>query len=239
MFRVIPAIDLKGGKVVRLRQGREKEVTFEAENPLEIAKNWVSRGAKVLHVIDLDGAFEGKLRHEREILDIISLGIEVQVGGGIRDLNLAERLLKLGVQRVIFGTLAIEKVEDVRDFAEKWKGRVMVAMDVREGRVVFKGWKEKSSLDPLEFARLYEDCDVSFLYTNVDVEGLMMGIEREKMEFLRKIRRPFYIAGGISSIEDIAFVKKLGAKGAILGSALYMGKIKFEEALKLEYEESV
>ncbi|MEM4701849.1 MAG: HisA/HisF-related TIM barrel protein, partial [Archaeoglobaceae archaeon] len=156
MFRVIPAIDLKGGKVVRLRQGREKEVTFEAENPLEIAKNWVSRGAKVLHVIDLDGAFEGKLRHEREILDIISLGIEVQVGGGIRDLNLAERLLKLGVQRVIFGTLAIEKVEDVRDFAEKWKGRVMVAMDVREGRVVFKGWKEKSSLDPLEFARLYE-----------------------------------------------------------------------------------
>lgn len=234
MFKVIPAVDLKGGKVVRLRQGKENEVTYSAENPLEIARNWVEKGAKVLHVIDLDGAFQGRLRHEVIIREIISLGVEVQVGGGIRDFETAERLLKLGATRVIFGTLAVEKVEEVKVFAKKWRDRVMIAMDARKGRVAVRGWKEMSSLTPLELAALYEDYDVFFLYTNIDVEGLTKGVERGKIEFLRSLKRPFHVAGGISSIEDIKFVKNLGASGAILGSALYMGKIKFESALGLE-----
>lgn len=234
MFRVIPAVDLKNGKVVRLRQGKEDEVTFVAEEPLRIAKQWIEKGARVLHVIDLDGAFEGRLRHEKIIADIISLGVEVQVGGGIRDFETAERLLNLGAKRVIFGTLAVERVDEVRSFAKKWGNRVMIAVDVKEGKVAVKGWKERTTLDPIEFAKLYEDCDVFFLYTNIDVEGLVRGIEREKIEFLRKLRHPFHVAGGITSLQDIEFVKKLGARGAILGSALYMGKIKLEAALKLE-----
>ncbi len=234
MFRVIPAVDLKGNKVVRLRQGREEEVTFSSENPLEVAKGWVEKGAKVLHVIDLDGAFQGKLRHEEIIRSIISLGVEVQVGGGIRDFEVAERLLRLGAKRVIFGTLAIERIEEVKEFAEKWKNRVMIALDAKKGKVAVRGWKEESSLTPMEVAKMYEDSEILFLYTNVDVEGLLMGIEKEKLEFLRNLKRPFHVAGGISSLEDIAFIKSLGASGAILGSALYMGKIKFESALRLE-----
>ncbi len=237
MFRVIPAVDIKNGKVVRLRQGRENEITFEAENPVRVAKNWIEKGAKVLHVIDLDGAFQGKLRHEREIKEIISLGAEVHVGGGIRSLDLAEKLLNLGARRVILGTIAFERVDEVRKFAERWKDRVIIAIDTKQGKVAVKGWKEKTEISPLEFARIYEDCEVSFLYTNIDIEGLAMGINRENLEFLRNIKRPFYVAGGISSIEDILFIKKLGARGAILGSALYMGKIKLEEALRLEHEE--
>ncbi|MCC6027869.1 MAG: 1-(5-phosphoribosyl)-5-[(5-phosphoribosylamino)methylideneamino]imidazole-4-carboxamide isomerase [Archaeoglobales archaeon] len=238
MFRVIPAVDIKDGKVVRLRQGRENEITFEAENPVRVAKNWIEKGAKVLHVIDLDGAFQGKLRHEREIREIISLGAEVHVGGGIRSLDLAEKLLNFGARRVILGTIAFERVGEVRKFAERWKDRVIIAIDTKQGKVAVRGWKEKTEITPLEFARIYEDCEVSFLYTNIDIEGLAMGINRENLEFLRKIKRPFYVAGGISSIEDILFIKKLGARGAILGSALYMGKIKLEEALRLEHEES-
>ena len=237
MFRVIPAVDIKNGKVVRLRQGRENEITFEAENPVRVAKNWIEKGAKVLHVIDLDGAFQGKLRHEREIREIISLGAEVHVGGGIRSLDLAEKLLNFGARRVILGTIAFERVDEVRKFAERWKDRVIIAIDTKQGKVAVRGWKEKTEISPLEFARIYEDCEVSFLYTNIDIEGLAMGINRENLEFLRNIKRPFYVAGGISSIEDILFIKKLGARGAILGSALYMGKIKLEEALRLEHEE--
>lgn len=234
MFRIIPAVDLKDGKVVRLRQGKEKEITFSAEDPVGVAKDWIAKGARVLHVVDLDGAFQGKLKHEEIIAEIISLGAEVQVGGGIRNFEIAERLLKLGAKRVIFGTLAFEKVEEVRDFAKKWKGRVMIAVDVKGGKVAVKGWKESTFLEPLNFIKLYEDLDVSFLYTNVDVEGLVSGIDREAMLFLKLLNRPFCVAGGISSLDDIAFVRSLGATGVILGSALYTGKVKLEDALKLE-----
>ncbi|WP_086975806.1 1-(5-phosphoribosyl)-5-[(5-phosphoribosylamino)methylideneamino]imidazole-4-carboxamide isomerase [Archaeoglobus fulgidus] len=236
MFRVIPAIDLKDGKVVRLRQGKEDEVTFEATNPIEVAKQWVERGAKVLHVIDLSGAFQGRLRHEEIIAEIAKMA-EVQVGGGIRDFRVAERLFELGVDRVIFGTIAVERVEELREFAKKWKGRVMVAIDSKKGRVAVKGWKEVVELTPVQLAELYDDLDVSFLYTNIDVEGLVSGIERERIEeVVKSLRNPVYVAGGISSIEDIRFAKRVGAAGVVIGSALYTKKLKFEEAIKVEYE---
>lgn len=236
MFRVIPAVDLKDGKVVRLRQGKENEITFEAENPVEVAKSWVEKGAKVLHVIDLDGAFQGKMRHEDIIAEIASLA-EVQVGGGIRDFKVAERLLDLGVERVIFGTLAVEKVEEVREFAESWERRVMIAIDSKKGRVAVKGWKETASLTPIQLAEIYDDLRVSFLYTNIDVEGLVSGIEREKIaEVVKALRNPVYIAGGITSVENIRFIKRSGATGVVIGSALYTKKLKFEEAIRVEYE---
>ncbi len=235
MFKVIPAVDLKNGKVVRLRQGKENEITFEAENPVEIAKNWVKSGAKVLHVIDLDGAFKGRLRHEKIIHEIVKLPVEVQVGGGIRDFKIAERLLNIGVKRVILGTLAVSKVEEVRRFAEEWSGRVMIAIDSRSGRVAVKGWKEVSELKPVELAKLYDDLDVSFLYTNIDVEGLGLGIEREKVEeIVCSVRNPVYVAGGISSVDDVKVIKEAGAAGVVIGYALYSGKLKFKELLKLE-----
>ncbi len=236
MFRVIPAVDLKDGKVVRLRQGREEDVTFQTENPVEVARQWVEMGARVLHVIDLDGAFKGRLRHENIIREIAKM-VEVQVGGGIRSFDVAERLFNAGVDRVIFGTLAVERMDELRNFAAEWKGRVMIAIDARKDRVAVKGWKEVLELSPLDLARKYDDLKVSFLYTNIDVEGLVSGIEREKIHsIVKSLQNPVYVAGGITSLEDIRFAKKCGAAGVVIGSAFYTKKLKFEDAIKVEYE---
>ncbi len=238
MFRVIPAVDLKDGKVVRLRQGREDVVTFRADDPVRIAEMWVEKGAKVLHVIDLDGAFKGKLKHEDVIRKIVELGVEVQVGGGIRDFGVAERLLKMGVARVILGTLAVENVSGTREFAERWEERVMIAIDAKKDRIAVRGWKDVKDLKPLELAKLYDDLKVSFLYTNIDVEGLVSGIDKQKVrEVVGKLRNPVYVAGGVASVDDVRFVKRIGAAGVVIGSALYTGKLKFEDALKVEHEE--
>ncbi len=237
MFRVIPAIDLKDGKVVRLRQGREGEVTFQAENPIEIAKQWIGKGAKILHVIDLDGAFRGRLRHEDVIREIAEMDVEIQVGGGIRSFDIAERLLDVGVDRVIFGTLAVSRMGEVREFARKWRGKVMIAIDSRKDRIAVKGWRELLELSPLDLAKRYDDLEVSFLYTNIDVEGLISGIDRERVSrIVENLQNPVYVAGGITSVDDIRFVKKCGAAGVVIGSAHYSKKLKFEEAVKVEYE---
>jgi len=228
---VIPAVDLKGGKVVRLIQGKRDKVTVELENPLEVAKMWIEKGAKVLHVIDLDGAFEGKLFHEDVIIEIANI-VETQVGGGIRSLEIAERLLNAGVERVIFGTLAVKNVKDVKRFAEEYPKRVMVAIDSKKGKVVVEGWVKKTELTPIEVAKLYEDCEVSLLYTNVDVEGLVSGVELEKIrEVVEGTSLPVYVAGGISSLDDVRAIKRCGAVGVVIGSALYTGKVKLEELL--------
>ena len=231
MFRVIPAVDLKGGKVVRLIQGKRDKVTVELENPLEVAKMWIEKGARVLHVIDLDGAFEGKLFHEDVIIEIENI-VETQVGGGIRSLEIAERLLNAGVERVIFGTLAVKNVKAVKRFAEEYPKRVMVAVDSKKGKVVVEGWVKKTELTPIEVAKLYEDCEVSLLYTNVDVEGLVSGVELEKIrEVVEGTSLPVYVAGGISSLDDVRAIKRCGAVGEVIGSALYTGKVKLEELL--------
>jgi len=228
---VIPAVDLKGGKVVRLIQGKRDKVTVELENPLEVAKMWIEKGARVLHVIDLDGAFEGKLFHEDVIIEIANI-VETQVGGGIRSLEIAERLLNAGVERVIFGTLAVKNVKAVKRFAEEYPKRVMVAIDSKKGKVVVEGWVKKTELTPIEVAKLYEDCEVSLLYTNVDVEGLVSGVELEKIrEVVEGTSLPVYVAGGISSLDDVRAIKRCGAVGVVIGSALYTGKVKLEELL--------
>ncbi|RLI79215.1 1-(5-phosphoribosyl)-5-((5-phosphoribosylamino)methylideneamino)imidazole-4-carboxamide isomerase [Archaeoglobales archaeon] len=234
MFKVIPAVDLKGGKVVRLRQGREDEITFQIDNPLEVAKKWVRKGAKALHIIDLDGAFKGKLVHEDVIFKIVEeCKVEIEVGGGIRDFEVAERLIDGGVDRIIIGTLAVKKIDDVRGFAKKHPGSVMIAIDSKKDFVAIEGWKKDTKFKPYELAKLYEDLDVSILYTNIDVEGLVSGVVLDKVEeVISKVSLPVYVAGGISSKEDVKNIKKLGAAGVIIGSALYTGKLKFEELIK-------
>jgi phosphoribosylformimino-5-aminoimidazole carboxamide ribotide isomerase len=237
MFRVIPAVDIKGRKVVQLVQGMKDRVTFEANNPVGVAKRWVELGARVLHVIDLDGAFEGRLKHESIIAEISKLPIEIQVGGGIRDLNIARRLLEHGVSRVILGTIAVRRVDDVREFAKRFPGRVMIAIDSRKGKVTVEGWTDTLSITPVELGRLYDDLELSFLYTNVDVEGLVSGINTEKIaEVVESLDNPVYVAGGVSTPDDVRYIKRCGAAGVVIGSALYTGKLKFEEVLKIEHE---
>ncbi len=234
MFRVIPAVDIKDGKCVQLRQGKEDDVIFESDDPVKVAKVWVERGAKVLHVVDLSGSFKGKLTHEDTILKISEFS-EVQVGGGIRDTETARRLLDLGVERVIVGTMAIEKSDEVKKLAEEYPGRIVIAIDSRGGKVVVRGWKENTRLSPVEVARIYSDYDVSFLFTNVDVEGLMRGIDENAVRrVVETVSKPVVVSGGITSIEDVKKVKNAGAAGVVIGSALYTGKLRLEDVLPLE-----
>ena len=236
MFRVIPAVDLKDGKCVQLQQGEASRVLVELDNPVTVALRWVKEGARVLHVVDLSGAFGGKLFHERIILDIKEkTGAELQVGGGIRSTDVAERLIEKGIDRVILGTLAFKDIGAVKSLAKKYPERVMIAVDSRGGRVVVNGWRVKTELSPVELAKLYEDCDVSVLYTNVDVEGLMRGINvRAVEEIVKSVDLPVYVAGGISSLDDVRAIREAGAAGVVVGSAIYTGRLNLKDALALE-----
>ncbi|MBO8183709.1 MAG: 1-(5-phosphoribosyl)-5-[(5-phosphoribosylamino)methylideneamino]imidazole-4-carboxamide isomerase [Archaeoglobus sp.] len=234
MFLVIPAIDLKEGKVTRLVQGDFERISVQLDNPVEIAEKWVRDGAKCLHVIDLDGAYHGKLKHHDIILKIAEK-CEIQVGGGLRRREEIEALLKAGISRVILGTVAIENPEFVKELAEMYPGRIMIAVDSKAGKVSVEGWRKVSNLTPTEVIRLYEDYDVSFLYTNIDVEGLVEGADYHRIEeVVGSTSKDIYVAGGISSLEDIKFVKRTGARGVIIGSALYTGKIDYKQAAKFQ-----
>ncbi len=235
-FLVIPAIDLKDGKVTRLIQGDFNRVTLQVDNPVDVAAKWVKDGARCLHVIDLDGAYHGRLRHHDVILEIRKkCNVEIQVGGGLRAKAEIENLIKEGITRVILGTIAIEKMDFAKKLAESYPGRITIAIDSRGGKVAIDGWRKQSHLTPLEIVDYFEDYDVSFLYTNIDVEGLVSGTDYRKIEeIVNSTSRSVYIAGGISSLEDIEFVRKCGAAGVIIGSALYTGKIDFKQAVKLQ-----
>jgi len=236
MFRIIPAVDIKDGKCVQLQQGDEKKKIVEIDDVIGIARKWVEIGAKWLHIIDLDGSFKGKLTHEDIVLEI-SRFTKVQVGGGIRTPEIAENLLRKGIDKVIIGTLAVKDPESVRELAKRYPRRVIIAIDSRKGEVVVKGWKEGAGISPVDLAKLYEDCEVEFLYTNVDVEGLMGGINYDNVKtVVKKVRRPVIVAGGITTIDDVVKIKDTGAVGVVIGSALYTGKLKLEDLLKLEDE---
>ncbi len=234
MFRVLPAVDIRGGKCVQLRQGDPSRTLFETDDPVRVAEDWLNRGAKALHVIDLDGAFEGRLKNEDVILKIAELS-EVQVGGGIRSREVVERLIKKGVDRVIVGTMAVERVDEVRELIEEYPGCVMVAIDSRNEKVVVDGWRKNVDLSPIELAKLYDDLGTSFLLTDVNVEGLMKGV---RVNFVRKVvenvENDVFVSGGVSSYEDAKLIKEAGARGVVVGSALYLGKVKLEELLELE-----
>jgi phosphoribosylformimino-5-aminoimidazole carboxamide ribotide isomerase len=235
MFKIIPAVDLKDGKCVQLRQGKEDDVIIALDNPVEVARMWGGK-SKVLHIIDLSGAFGGKLVHEDIIAEIReNFSGEIQVGGGIRSREPIERLISIGIDRVIAGTMAVERMNEVKELAGKYPGKIMVALDAREDRVVVRGWSEKTAFSPQSLAKEYEDFDVSFLYTNVDVEGLMKGIVLEKIQNLVNLTvNPVYVAGGITTKDDVRNIKNSGAVGVIIGSALYTGKVKFDELIELE-----
>ncbi|OYT66358.1 1-(5-phosphoribosyl)-5-[(5-phosphoribosylamino)methylideneamino]imidazole-4-carboxamide isomerase [ANME-1 cluster archaeon ex4572_4] len=246
-FEVVPAVDLRGGKCVQLRQGRKEEVIFSsAESPVEIARHWVEQGASRLHIIDLDGAFQETKNNSAVVKKIAeSVGVsgvsgvsgergraKIQVGGGIRSYERAVELLALpGVERIIFGTAALKSPRLVERVAREFGSeRVMVALDVRGGKVAVDGWRETTGLDAKEAAKQAEELGAgSLLFTNIDVEGLMQGVETEVVaEFVRSAGVPVVVAGGVSSAEDVERVREAGASGVVVGSALYTGKLSLE-----------
>lgn len=235
-FEVIPAVDLKGGNCVQLQQGKKDALIFSAENPVEIAREWVAQGARRLHIIDLDGAFmeeQSNFGVIKEIAESESIKgkVRVQVGGGIRSYEAAVKLIKIGVDRVIFGTAAFKSPQLIQKVADEFSSeRVMVALDAREGKVAIDGWRELTGLEAKVAVKKAEELGAgSLLFTNIDVEGLMRGVEKGIIEqFVGAASVPVVIAGGVSSAEDVKWIKEVGASGVVLGSALYKGKINFE-----------
>ncbi len=231
MFLVIPALDLKDKKCVQLVQGDPSKKIVELEEPVSIAKHWEEKGARRLHLIDLDGAILGERKNESIVKEIVKeLSIPVQFGGGIRSLEDAMHFLDLGVEKIILGTLAIKSPEIVEKLEEKYgKERIIIALDSKQGYVAIKGWKKTTKIKATELAKKFESLVEEFLFTNIDVEGKMGGInEKIIKEVISSTKAKVIVSGGISSVEDVKKIKSLGAGGVVIGSALYTGKISFD-----------
>lgn len=231
-MKIIPAVDIMDGECVQLVGGKP-ETKKSYGNPVEIAERWVSEGAEILHVIDLDAAL-GRGDNTEIVLDIAhSVDVPIQFGGGIRSMEKAEFLLNSGIDRIILGTLAIDdyfnEFKILKELNRNFGDRVIAAVDSKDGNVVVKGWQEKTELKASDFMTKTEGLVWGFLYTDVDVEGRMEGINLGSIEdVLSSTNRPVIVSGGISSERDIENLNNVGVWGIVLGKALYEGHIKLK-----------
>jgi phosphoribosylformimino-5-aminoimidazole carboxamide ribotide isomerase len=236
---LFPAIDLKEGVAVRLEQGDMARATVFNTDPAQQAFAFESQGFKHLHVVDLDGAFAGKSINRAAVDRILStVGMCVQLGGGIRDMAAVAFWLEKGINRVIIGTAAVRDPALVKEAAKKFPGRVAVGLDARDGKVAVQGWAETSELSVLEIARRFEDAGVAaIIYTDVTRDGMLKGLNLDAtIALAESISIPVVASGGLASIDDIKALLEPRAKklaGAIAGRALYDGRLDAQEALKL------
>ena len=236
---IFPAIDIKEGKVVRLAQGKFDEVTEYSGSPVATAKIWADKGAQWLHVVDLDGARAGDMRNIEIILSIArSAAIPIQCGGGIRTKEQIRNLLEGGVRRVILGTKAIEDRTFLKEILGQWHDRIAVSLDCSRGKVAQRGWTETLNIKAVDLARELEALGLGCLiYTDISRDGMLRGPNIEGLtEIADAINIPLIASGGISGIDDIKSLMAIqdkGIIGAIVGRAIYEGKLDFKEALKL------
>jgi phosphoribosylformimino-5-aminoimidazole carboxamide ribotide isomerase len=238
-FEVIPAVDLRDGKCVQLVQGVPGSEIISLDDPFAVALDWIDKGAKTLHLVDLDGAIEGKRKNAPTVEKIIKAckekGVSIQVGGGIRNFEDAAALLKLGVSRVILGTAALQDPELVKLLADAFgKEFLTVALDAKNGKISIKGWTEECTQTPVEMGRKFEELGAgSLLFTNIDTEGLMQGVNPiPTKELVESVSIPVIASGGVSSLQDLRVLKETGAAGVVIGSALYTGKFTLEDAIE-------
>ena len=232
-FEAVPAVDMQDGRVVQL-VGGQRGTESEYGDPVEAAERWVDAGAETLHLVDLDGAFEGERANADAVSAIVdSVDVDVQLGGGIRTTADACRLLEAGVDRVILGTAAVEAPEIVGEISDQFPESVMVSLDAKDGEVVVSGWTEGTGLDPAEAAARYESEGAgAILFTDVDVEGQLSGIRREPVErVVEAVEIPVVASGGVSTLEDVRMLKETGAAAVVIGTALYEGRFTLEEAM--------
>jgi phosphoribosylformimino-5-aminoimidazole carboxamide ribotide isomerase len=235
---LIPAIDLKNGQCVRLRQGKMDDVTVFSADPVAVAKRWADEGAQRLHVVDLDGALKGQPLNLKTIEKIIgAVKIAVQVGGGIRDEDTVQRLLDAGAQYVIVGTKAVSAPHFLHDLCIEYPRHVLVSIDARDGRVALNGWARLTGHDAIETAQHCErDGAEAIIYTDIARDGMMNGFNAEATRNLAKsVNTPVFASGGISSVKDLQALKEIegdGVAGCVVGRALYEGTLKLKDALK-------
>lgn len=232
---VIPAIDILGGKCVRLVRGNPEKSKVYHENPLNAAKLLENQGAELIHLIDLDAAI-GSGQNMDAIKNILeTIRVRVQIGGGIRTFEKADFLLKLGTYRVIFGTAAIQKPSLIEEVVSRYGSRrVAVAIDEKEGKVAVDGWKDKSDIDYLDLARSIEIMGVgALIFTSISVDGTLKGPQIEKtLKLVKTVKVPVIASGGVATIEDLLELAETGVKGAVVGTALYEKKFTLKEALE-------
>lgn len=235
---IIPAIDIKDGRCVRLKQGKMDEETVYSDSPVDMAKRWQEMGASLIHIVDLDGAVSGRpvsSKIIRDIIDTISVG--VQVGGGIREMELIDSYLGVGAERVVLGTSAIGDPELLKEACNGYPGRIAVGIDAVDGMVAIDGWKTVTDKKSVELAREMEGLPLwAIIYTDIKRDGMLTGPNIDGIaEMARNSRIPVIASGGVSSIADIKRLKgiKPEIKGVIIGKALYSGTLDLREAIAL------
>jgi phosphoribosylformimino-5-aminoimidazole carboxamide ribotide isomerase len=236
---LIPAIDLKNGQCVRLRQGRMDDVTVFSSDPVSIAKRWIDEGAQRLHVVDLDGALKGSPINLKVIEKIAAAagGVPVQAGGGVRDEETVQKYLDAGVSFIIIGTKAVNTPHFLRDLCLEYPRHIFVGLDAKDGRVALDGWSKISAHDVIEMAQHCERDGVeAIIYTDISRDGMMVGFNAESTRALAKaVNTPVIASGGVSSLDDLrslGTLKEDGVIGAVIGRALYEGGLQFKECLK-------
>ena len=239
MFELIPAIDLKGGHCVRLKQGRMDDATDYGDNPAAMAEHWQSLGAKRLHVVDLDGAFAGQPANREAIRGICgALSIPVQLGGGLRDLSMIEGMLNLGVDRIILGSAAISNPALVVEACRAFPAQVCVGIDAKNGMVAVHGWDDVTGVKAVDLARTFEDAGVAaIIYTDIARDGMLTGPNiEETVNLARAVSIPVIVSGGVAQMDDVIACARHfddGICGAITGRAIYEGTLDFAAAMKV------
>ena len=238
---LIPAIDLKDGNCVRLKQGLMEQATVFSNQPAEMATHWLKQGARRLHLVDLDGAFAGEPKNFgaiRAILAAVSAEIPVQLGGGIRDLATIEKYLSLGLQDVIIGTAAVKNPAFVREACKEFAGHIIVGLDAKDGMVAIDGWATVTEHHVIDLSKQFEDDGVnSIIYTDIGRDGMMSGVNVEATQKLAEaVSIPIIASGGLTDLDDVRALcaaASSGIAGAITGRAIYEGSIDFAQAQQL------
>ncbi len=241
---IIPAIDLKDGHCVRLKQGLMDGATVFSEDPGAMARQWIAQGARRLHLVDLNGAFAGKPINEaaiKAITDVVGTEIPVQLGGGIRDLDTIERYLDDGITYVIIGTAAVKNPGFLHEACDAFPGHIMVGLDAKDGKVAVDGWSKVTGHDVVDLAKRFEGYGVeAIIYTDIGRDGMLSGVNIEAtVRLARELTIPLIASGGITNLDDIkalCAVEAEGIMGAITGRAIYEGKLDFAAAQKLADE---
>ena len=234
---IIPAIDLKDGQCVRLRKGIMEDTTVFSNNPTEMASKWVAEGARRLHLVDLNGAFEGKPINADCVNEITKSfpNLPVQIGGGIRDLQTANAYIEAGISYLIIGTMAVTNPDFVEKLCDEFPNKIIVGLDANNGLVATDGWAKQTDIDVIELSKKYEQYGVnSIVYTDIARDGMMQGVNVEATANLaKKTSIPIIASGGITNLDDIAALLKnahYGIMGAITGRAIYEGQLDFNDA---------
>jgi phosphoribosylformimino-5-aminoimidazole carboxamide ribotide isomerase len=241
---IIPAIDLKDGHCVRLKQGVMENATVFSDDPAAVARHWVEQGARRLHLVDLNGAFAGRPVNEKAIqaiIDAVGGEIPVQLGGGIRDLDTIERYLDDGVSYIIIGTAAVKNPGFLHEACDAFPGHIIVGLDARDGKVAVEGWSKMTGHDVVDLARKFEGYGVeAVIYTDIGRDGMLTGVNIEAtVRLARALTIPVIASGGITNLDDIralCAVEGEGIMGAITGRAIYEGTLDFAAAQKLADE---